>query len=63
MINNSGTYFEHDPSVIAYAYTLVKEYDDHEKAESRKFKKKHPEHAQLIKKREAERKAKRRSEL
>jgi hypothetical protein len=62
MKGNSGSRFEHDPSVIDYAYQLVKEYDDHQRAEDAKFKRGNPEHVKLIARRQAEAEDKRRSE-
>jgi hypothetical protein len=35
-------YFQHDPSVIDYAYTLVKELDQHDREQDRLYRKAHP---------------------
>jgi len=37
-----GPRFEHDPSVIAFAYQLVKEYEEHGKEQDRVWYEKHP---------------------
>jgi hypothetical protein len=34
-VGSSNGYFQHDPSVIAFAYTLVKEYEEHDRAQDR----------------------------
>lgn len=41
MASGNG-YFQHDRSVIDFAYSLVKEYDDHEKVQDRIYRRAHP---------------------
>lgn len=43
MYGEAGARFEHDPSVIAFAYLLVKEYDEHNLRENQKFYNKNPD--------------------
>lgn len=42
MYGEAGSRFIHSPDVIDYAYQLVKEYDEHQRKEDRKFYKNNP---------------------